>query len=107
MIHPLVRCLRSKFKVFYLDDGTLGSTLDQVLVDLQMVDSMASTLGLQLNHRKSELICEDLSIRDAMLLVAPDLKVVSGGTADLLGSPIGTLKVSVRLFSTRLNSFAS
>ena len=33
-IHDLVGELKSEFKVFYLDDGTLGSTLDNVQSDL-------------------------------------------------------------------------
>ena len=42
--------------------------------DLQMVDSLASALGLQLNLSTSELICENLATREALLQVAPGLK---------------------------------
>ena len=53
---------------------------------------MASTLCLQLNHSKSELIRTDLTTREAMLCGAPGLKVVISDSADLLGSPIGNLE---------------
>ena len=33
-IHPLVSQLRSEFKVFYLDDGTLRGSVESVLRDL-------------------------------------------------------------------------
>ena len=59
-IYPLVRSQSSGFKDFFLDDGTLNGPMDKALNDFHLVDSMASTLGLQLNHSKSELICADL-----------------------------------------------
>ena len=59
-IYPLVRSQSSGFKDFFLDDGTLDGHMDKALHDFHLVDSMVSTLGLQLNHSKSELICTDL-----------------------------------------------
>ena len=46
-------------------------------------------LGLELNHSKSELICNQPSIREAMLLEVPSLRTVNCSNATLLGSPIG------------------
>ncbi len=63
-----------------------------VLHDLQLVESMAPALGLELNRSKSELICEDPSTRAAMMLEAPGLHVTSRDSADILGSPIGDLE---------------
>ena len=37
-IHPLVSRLKSSFAVFYLDDGTLGGPLQEVLSDLRLVE---------------------------------------------------------------------
>ena len=59
-----------------------------MLHDFQLIDQEAGTLGLQLNHRKSELICED-SAGKALLDAAADLCKVSRENATLLGSPIG------------------
>ena len=52
-IHPMVLQLKSEFKVFYLDDGTLGGSLPEGLEDLRMLESSALELGLQLNRNKS------------------------------------------------------
>ena len=91
-IHPLVTKLTSEFKVFYLDDGTLGGSAESVLHDLQLVEREAAELGLQLNCSKSELICCDSSSRDAILSEAPGLLITSCDQAMLLGSPLGGLE---------------
>jgi hypothetical protein len=87
-IHPLTQLLQSEFRVFYLDVGTLGGRESDVLHDFQLIDQEAGILGLQLNHRKTELICED-SAGKALLDAASDLCKVSCENATLLGSPIG------------------
>ena len=38
--------LKSEFKVFYLDDGTLGGPFRDVLQDLKLVEDEAASLGL-------------------------------------------------------------
>ena len=78
--------------MFYLDDGTLGGCLDDVLHDLQSVELAAGEMGLQLNRGKSEVICEDPITREAILCAAPGLRVVSRDHATLLGSPIGSVE---------------
>ena len=92
LVNAMVIQLKSEFKVFYLDDGTLGGSLPEVLEDLRMVESFALKLGLQLNRNKSELMCEDVTVREAMLVEAPGLQVVSCDGADLLGSPIRSVE---------------
>ena len=75
--------------MFYLDDGTLAGSVQDVLHDLQTVERKAGDLGLHLNHSKSEIICVDDSTSRAMLQAYPDLCVVSPEQATLLGSAIG------------------
>ena len=48
----MVLQLKSEFKVFYLDNGTLGGSLPEVLEGLRMVESSALELGLQLLFAK-------------------------------------------------------
>ena len=84
-IHPMLLKLHSELKVFYLDDGTLGGNLEDVLCDLQLVEREAEELGLQLNRAKSELVCEDSGTRDSMLRAAPGLQVVDMDHAEILG----------------------
>ena len=89
-IHNIVQEVHSAFHVFYLDDGTLGGSVEEVLHDLSFVERSALDLGLHLNHDKSELICADTATRDAVLSVAPRLRPVDPHDATLLGSPIGS-----------------
>ena len=90
-IQPVVLNFRSEFRVFYLDDGTLGGPVQDVLFDLQQVEAEATTLGLQLNRNKTELICDDGDVCDEVLSAVPGLRVINRGQATLLGSPIGSI----------------
>ena len=87
-IHDLSK-LQSELIVFYLDDRTIGGSFQDVLADLRLVELEASKLGWELNHSKSELICSQTSIQEAMLLGIPSLRTVNCSNATLLGSPIG------------------
>ena len=91
-IHSLVSRLKSSFAVFYLDDGSLGGSLQEVLSDLRLVEEEAAKLGLHLNHSKSEIICDDAPTRKAMVFEVPGLHNVSCSQATLLGSPIGKVE---------------
>ena len=88
-IHDMVQQLCSELNVFYLDDGTLGGTLDDVLQDLSTVQRAARELGLQLNCKKSEMICEDTTTRKVILSAVPGVCEVDRDQATMLGSPIG------------------
>ena len=48
--------LKSEYKVFYLDDGTIGGTLEDISEDLKYIEEEGQNLGLHLNVAKSELI---------------------------------------------------
>ena len=41
-IQPLIQNLQSQFKVFYLDDGTIGGSVEEVHDDLLMVEEKAA-----------------------------------------------------------------
>ena len=75
--------LKSEFRVFYLDDGTIGGAEAEVLQNFQFIECQAAHSGLHLNRAKMELICEDL--------VGSLLLEVNSEEAFLLGSPIGRL----------------
>ena len=87
-IHNLTTQLVSDFKIFYLDDGTLGGVCDDVLQDLKMVEDVAGQLGLQLNRGKSEVVCRDPHNLKSFLSAAPGFRVTSPGDVTLLGSPL-------------------
>ena len=88
-IHDLVSNLRSEFRLFYLDDGTLGGNLNDILADIHSLEQAAGDLGLVLNHSKSEVICSDQQVRNCLLDLSPDFRLVDPEVVCLLGSPIG------------------
>ena len=70
-IHNMVEQLCSQLIVFYLDDGNLGGSLEEVLHDLHSVERIAAELGLWLNLGKTEIICSDTTTMNAMLQEVP------------------------------------
>ena len=71
--------------MFYLDDGTLEGSLDDVISDLLHIKEGAARLGLKLNRNKCELICNDVGLISSMLSAVPGLLVVGHSHATLLG----------------------
>ena len=88
-IHPLVSQLKSELGVWYLDDGTIGGVTEDDKHDLEVVVREGAALGLLLNERKSEVICEDTAARDSILSSIPGAQVIDPAFASLLQSPIG------------------
>ena len=88
---PLHSLLKSEFHVFYLDEISLEGDVIDVLHDLVVIECEAEELGFLLNHRKSEVICSDMSTRNSILSFFPGASVVEPSEACLLGSPIGDL----------------
>ena len=56
-IHHMCTLLESKFSLFYLDDGTLGGSRDDLMHHLEVVEQEGAEVGLWLNKGKSEIIC--------------------------------------------------
>ena len=103
-IHDLISSLRSEFKVFYLDDGTLGGTLDDVKADLQYLEQASPGIGLSLNHCKSEIICIDESTKVDMLALSPSLRITDPNSASLLGTPIGGIQAINDVLSSKIEN---
>ena len=69
-LQPLVESIRSnvpalKVNVWYLDDGTLCGSLDNLALALQIIERDGPSYGLQLNRSKSLLYvpdCGDISV---------------------------------------------
>ena len=79
-IQPLIHKLKTPYKVFYLDDGTIGGSVEEVQHDLALIEQEGSHLGLKLNHSKSELVWKDATTCDAMLSAVSDLHAVVVGS---------------------------
>ena len=54
-----------KLNLFYLDDDTLGGTLEEVLHDFWTVEQRAGEVGLHFYFEKTEVICDESSIQEA------------------------------------------
>ena len=80
--------MQCTFKVFYLDDGTLGGCENEKYEDIQLIEREANLLGLNLNHEKTELI-SDTWAGSQLLACAPNLCRTDPREATLVGSPIG------------------
>ena len=104
-IHNLVVSIKSEFTIFYLDDGTLGGPVEDVMSDLATVEDEAKILGLHLNHRKSELISKDATTRELVLSSSPLLNPINPENAVLLGSPIGSRPSLDDTIKPRLTTF--
>ena len=88
-VQPLVNKLQSELKIFYLDDGLVGGSVESVVRDIYTVKEEAQDLGLHLNLLKSELIAIDPQL-SPVLLSAPDLIPVQVDEAVFLSVPIGS-----------------
>ena len=88
--HELVSSLRSEFKAFYLDDGTMGGDIEALTLDLTKIREQGQALGLSLNMSESELISHDQSAVEVMTSSFPGLSATDPQDAILLGSPLGS-----------------
>ena len=88
-IHHMCSRLKSELCIFYLDDGTLGGLLSDVLHDVEMIKKEAGIVGLELNPQKSEVVGNNSELIAGIQSVLPGVRVVAPAVATLLGSPIG------------------
>ena len=103
-IHQLILSLKSDLRLFYLDDGTIGGSLDDVIADLKRIELAGVDLGLVLNHSKSEVICVDNNTKHSILEVSPHLQYVHLSDACLLGAPIGGERSIIAVLTSKKKS---
>ena len=89
-IHNLVSSLSSDFRVFYLDDGTISGSLENIQADLRRIEVQGKALGLHLNVDKTEVVPHSESAVGSLLSAFPGLQYVHAGHATVLGSPLGS-----------------
>ena len=88
-IHHVCSQLKSELCIFYLDDGTLGGVLSDVLHDIEVIKKEAGIVGLELNPQKSEVIGVNSDLIATIQSALSGIHVVNAADATLLGSPIG------------------
>ena len=82
-IQQLKPQLTSEFQMFYLDDGTLGRSIEDLRHDLLVVEKVGQEIGLQLNEEKTEVICCSQEARESVLSSLPGGLVVKNEEATL------------------------
>ena len=100
-IHRMCTLLKSEFSLFYLDDGTLGGSRDDLMHDLEVVEQEEAAVGLRLNKGKSEIICASRDTSDSLLPSLPGAQVVDPVNATLLGSSIGDVSSFLVIFDAK------
>ena len=90
-IHHVCSLLKSELCIFYLDDGTLGGALSDVLHDIEVITKEAGIVGLDLNPQKSEVISINPDLVATVQSALSGIRVVNPADATLLGSPIGDI----------------
>lgn len=81
----------SEFNVGFVDDGTLGGSIDTVLIVNE-----SKSLGLTVVTSKCELIIDDDEIVQQFWMVALDINHVKTSAVMLLGAPAGDEQSMVR-----------
>ena len=94
---PLINSCTSELKVFYLDNGTLGGSVESVLHDYKMIQNTGKNLGLEVNSTKCELYCirpesiDTSNIYEKFCSASPNqinLILLQDKDLTLLGAPI-------------------
>ena len=112
-IHSLATSLSSNLNVWYLDDGTVGGEVDQVLADFHSVMQLAPSLGLQLNTAKCKLILtgmDEVAANQTLSRfqeLSPSIHPVSPKDATLLGAPLTIAAISIYLTKAKGQRFIS
>ena len=80
--------MKEELCVMYLDDVTLGGSVDVIMEDLDIIEQAADELGFHLNHLKSKVICEEGTRATSAQSGA---QWVNPASATVLGSSVGDL----------------
>ena len=87
--------MRSEFCILYLDDVTHGENVEDLTHDLRVFQQEAAELGLQLNQRKSEIICNDSLVPSSIQALIPNAAITDPNIASPIGNIESTSKVIV------------
>ena len=85
----LAKSMVSELNLWYLDAGTIGGELHDILHDLDPIRRVGPTIGLLLNENKCEIITNDDNVVSSIQAIMPNILHVPCNEAVLLGAPIG------------------
>ncbi|CAE1162214.1 unnamed protein product [Acanthosepion pharaonis] len=107
-IDGVARSIASPSNIWYLDDATLGGSIEAVAADPRRVIPALSLLGLEINSSKSEIInlnytADDFesAIRDIRLILE-DIKITPKEELHILGSPVFPMAIRECLDTKRV-----
>src|SRR6218665_83856 len=83
-LQPVLRSMRSGFRIGYLDDLSLGGKKDDVRQDIALIENLESSLGLVLNRYKCELYSKTESTEAEF----EGFEQLDTGSLLLLGAPL-------------------
>jgi len=121
-IHPLATSIDTELNSWFLDDGIVADSPEQVLSAFKHIATEAQKIGLELNFQKCEICvlgANESSKSDIIQLFAdfaPDIKVFENDEAELLGAPLSAestrkvLKAKTECFqkySSKLSSLSA
>ena len=84
--------------MYYLDDGTIGGSLEDIQADLPRIEVQGKALGLHLNVGKTEVLCHGESVVGSLLSAVLGLQYVHAAL------PLSGVK---QCAPTRRNNFIS
>ena len=85
----MIRHLICRLNVWYLDDGTLGGSAEEVIDSLNEVQTSCSQIGLELNPTKCEVVSHDAEFKTAVAGRLAGCRLLAPDEAELLGAPLG------------------
>ena len=101
----LAKQMKSPFNIWYMDDGSLGGDVDGLIKDFLLLQQIGSSIGLELNESKCELITDDLDVLLKFRAIAPSIQHISVSRSVLLGAPIGNSEGIDASLSNKLVEF--
>ncbi len=102
-MHQLIQQLKSDLNLWYIDDGTLGGDVQNLLSDVELIQSHGPPIGLFLNSGKCEIITDDLAIVHQVRQLLPDVIHIPTVNATLLGAPIGGSDITDAFLLTKVD----
>jgi hypothetical protein len=85
----IIQSIKTNYRQWYLDDGTLGGRVDEVIQAFEYIRTEGAKIGLMENERKCELITNYASVIQRFQSIAPGVIIVDPATATLLAAPVG------------------
>jgi hypothetical protein len=89
VLNPIIKNLQSQLNVWYLDDGILGGSEEDLLTDFNSLLTKCSEIGLTINEDKCELVSRSVPLSLSLNSSFHKFKFIQPRDAEIPGSPLG------------------